>query len=82
MVLFDGIAMICLYLGLLTLVAIWFVGAVIYFMDTIADMGGLRSGMAWYYMFFIILGSMLWPWDLYVSWGWRRADREKTKSED
>ena len=65
-----------LYLSMLLLTVAWFVGAVIYFVGTVADMGGLRNGMAWYYMVFIILASILWPWDLYVSWAWRRKGKK------
>lgn len=64
------------------LLSVWFAGAMIYFTFVIVDMGGLRSGMTWYFLPFIILGSLIWPWDLYVSRAWRRAEREEADDDD
>ena len=29
-----------------------------------------------------VIASAFWPWDLYVSWGWRRAERENDDEQN
>ena len=66
------------FITLLTVV-VWVAGTLLSLLKLIRSLGGFS--FPWRKLPGCVFTSMAWPWDLYVSWGWRRADRKETDDD-